>query len=458
MKRTTARSTTKVERMITRIEIDGFKSFDSFAIDLTPFSAIVGPNASGKSNLFDAIQFLSQLADKDIRSAFSGLRGEPDELFRRSKGNQRDRITIAVELLLPSRGVDPFRTEFEVKAQRLRYEVQIVMRRNPSGNLTGIFVDREQCLRIKKSEDKSTFVKELYKNTSYGGNISHFLTTEKNEQGMPVFRIRQDGPNKGGKARILPASEASQTALSTIASAEFPHLYAVKEFLTGISFLEINAHNARRESDRFQTKYMLPDASNLSAVLARIKESTATDDQPEGALVDISNELSSLIPSARRVISVTSDDKKEYSFEVEMADGEKFSSRVISDGTLRLLALITYLYDPERAGLLCFEEPENGVHEGRIGSLVETLRAATQVSPDFNFQIIINTHSPAVMQHLADAEIIAADVVSRIISGEREKTTRMRREPTSQTSMFNEGEHLTRFEIDKLLRTGTDAA
>lgn len=450
-------TTTKVDGMITRIEIDGFKSFDSFAIDLTPFSAIVGPNASGKSNLFDAIQFLSQLADKDVRSAFIGLRGEPEELFRRSKGKQRDKITIAVELLLPAVGIDPFGTEFEVKAQRLRYEVRIAMRKNQAGDLSGIFVDHEQCLRIKKSEDQSAFVRELYKNTSYGGNIRDFLTTEENDQGMPVFRIRQDGPNKSGKPRMLPAREASQTALSTIASAEFPHLYAVKEFLTEINFLEINAHNARRESDRFQTKYMLPDASNLSAVLARIKESTATGDQPDGALIDISHELSSLIPSAKRVISVTSDDKKEYSFEVEMADGDKFSSRVISDGTLRLLALITYLYDPERSGLLCFEEPENGVHEGRIGSLIDTLRAATQDGTDFNFQIIINTHSPAVMKHLMDREIIAADVVSRIIQGEREKTTRMRRELSPQTALFNEDEHLTRFEIEKLLRTGTDA-
>ena len=42
--------------MITRIEIDGFKTFDRFVLDLRPFTAVVGPNASGKSNLFDAIK------------------------------------------------------------------------------------------------------------------------------------------------------------------------------------------------------------------------------------------------------------------------------------------------------------------------------------------------------------------------------------------------------------------
>jgi AAA15 family ATPase/GTPase len=68
--------------MLTRIEIDGFKSFENFSLDLSPFVVILGPNASGKSNLFDAIQFLSNLASKDLREAVSGLRGEVDELFR----------------------------------------------------------------------------------------------------------------------------------------------------------------------------------------------------------------------------------------------------------------------------------------------------------------------------------------------------------------------------------------
>ena len=48
--------------MLTRIEIDGFKTFEGFSMDLAPFLSILGPNASGKSNLFDAIRFLSQLA------------------------------------------------------------------------------------------------------------------------------------------------------------------------------------------------------------------------------------------------------------------------------------------------------------------------------------------------------------------------------------------------------------
>jgi AAA15 family ATPase/GTPase len=67
--------------MLTRIEVSGFKSFESFGLDLRPLTAIVGPNASGKSNLFDALRFLSFLAQFDIRTAMQDLRGKPEELF-----------------------------------------------------------------------------------------------------------------------------------------------------------------------------------------------------------------------------------------------------------------------------------------------------------------------------------------------------------------------------------------
>lgn len=436
--------------MITRLEIDGFKSFEKFSIDFSPFSAVVGPNASGKSNLFDAIQLISQLVEQDVRSALFDLRGEPEELFRKTSEGQSETMSFAVELLLPQSGTDPFGVDYEVKARRLRYEISLQLRAGRDGGLSGIYVSHEQCLRIKKSEDKSEFVQGVNKGINYGGNIGDFLTTEIDENGSPIFKMRQDGGS--GKPRIIPARDASKSAISTIPNAEFPHLWAVKSFLAGVNFLEINAKAARSENDRFERQTMRPDASNLSAVLARIKDETSSDYRADGVLNDISQGLSRLIPSVRRVHSITSADKKEFSFEVQMADGERFSSRVISDGTLRLLALITFLFDPQRSGLLCFEEPENGVHEGRISALVSTLREASEFDLKDCLQIIINTHSPVVMSSLEDSEVIAADVVNLTAGVTSRKSTRMRRGVSSQTDMLNSDRHLTRFEIENLLR------
>ena len=48
--------------MLTRLEINGFKSFHNFAFDFQPFQVFIGPNGVGKTNLFDAIVLLSHLA------------------------------------------------------------------------------------------------------------------------------------------------------------------------------------------------------------------------------------------------------------------------------------------------------------------------------------------------------------------------------------------------------------
>lgn len=86
--------------MLTRIKIDGFKTFEKFSLDLVPLTAVVGPNASGKSNLFDAIRFLSLLSQYDIRTAMQDLRGLPEELFRLTTKGSSKRITFAIKVLL----------------------------------------------------------------------------------------------------------------------------------------------------------------------------------------------------------------------------------------------------------------------------------------------------------------------------------------------------------------------
>src|SRR5690242_9591646 len=96
--------------MITRLEIDGFKTFQNFVLDFEPFQVIVGPNAVGKSNLFDALRLLSRLADHDLRTAFQGteteiasetMRGEAAELFTAlPDGTAQRSMQLSVELLV----------------------------------------------------------------------------------------------------------------------------------------------------------------------------------------------------------------------------------------------------------------------------------------------------------------------------------------------------------------------
>jgi predicted ATPase len=442
--------------MLTRIEIDGFKSFHRFGLDLRPFTAIVGPNASGKSNLFDALRFLSLLAQQDIRTAMQDLRGQPEELFRQTAARVATTMTFAIEVLLDRGGIDAFGSRYDTPVQRLRYELALGLALDPGGGPRGVFVRHEFCRPIARHEDGARFL--AGRKISYNARVAPFISTE----GTEAILVRQDGPQKRGRPMRLSLKEASRTALSTITTSEFPHLYALRDYLANIGFLEINPRAARNANDLFADRVLKADASNLAAVLTRLKSETAEPMRPDGVLNDIASDLASLIPSVSR-LNVSEDvTRRQYAFSLGFTGDLTFSSRVISDGTLRLLALLTVLNDPDRSGTLCFEEPENGVHEGRIPMLVKFLRDAAQVAKDTSapsFQIIINTHSPKVMEALNDTEIVVADIVSDVMPATRtrETRTRMRTGVTSALNLNPETE-LTRAEVGRLLQRTTDAA
>jgi predicted ATPase len=457
--------------MLTRIEIDGFKTFENFVLDLQPFSAVVGPNASGKSNLFDALKFLSLLSLHDIRTAMQDLRGEPEELFRLTPSGPCSEMHFAIEVALDREGRDAFGTDYEVKSQRLRYELSLKMKHDVKGQARGTFVAYEFCAaQARKKDEKSAFLRNA--KLSYSDRRNPFIETEKEDDTATAFIIRQDGPSekggtKRGRGRRLPATEASRTALSTITTAEFPHLYALRDLFASTRFLEINPQAARKPSDRFEERTLRADASNLAAVLAHLRDETRTESRSDGVISDISADLATLIPSVRAVEIADNPAAKEYSFGIVTSDRLQFSSRVISDGTLRLLALLAILDDPERGGILCFEEPENGIHEGRIPTLIGLLRGSVPTSDtigeDKMFQVLVNTHSPAVMAALQEIEIVAADSVSVIdpVSRARQIKTRMRRlrlDPVRDQGDFNWETDLTRQDVTNLLRRPSDQA
>ena len=90
--------------MITKIEIDGFKTFNNFSMEFSPLTVIAGTNASGKSNLFDALHLLSCLASMDLRTAFATkqLRGGLSELFTKiDNEHSRTDMSFAVEMTNP---------------------------------------------------------------------------------------------------------------------------------------------------------------------------------------------------------------------------------------------------------------------------------------------------------------------------------------------------------------------
>lgn len=465
--------------MLTRIEIDGFKSFEDFTLDLGPFSVILGSNASGKSNLFDAIRLLSSLATHDLRHAFRNMRGEVPELFRRHP-EPVETLSLAVEVLLQPKVEDHWGRQAELTHTRLRYKLVIARRRDERGldrlnvvgeEVTPIFAKRDDWAnsRVLSKSFRSSYLRYSRR--------SAFLVTHRELRGEPRFEIRQDG--KAG--RPFPTSAASATVLSTVTTAEFPHLFALREELRSWRFLQLDPTALRRPSPSFGVAEELePDGSNLAYVLARIKAETASPDRPGGDLAEIAAELASIIPGVVDVEVIADQtngatgsrelgSSREYRVDISLRGGIPFSSRVVSDGTLRVLALLTLLHDPLHRGLLLFEEPENGIHPARLKLLVDQLRkrvtdpAGRNVSAaDPLTQIVINSHSPVVLSALVSSkegvtpDVVFADVVSivRPATASAFPTTRMRAVvPKDQGEFFPQDAAISRFEVETYLAT-----
>jgi AAA15 family ATPase/GTPase len=101
--------------MITRIFINGFKSFQNYEMTFTPLTIVTGANASGKSNLFDALQLLSRLAEADLKTAFSEQRGNPGGLFTQYDENwYASEMDFTVEMLVNRKVRDNWGGEAEL--------------------------------------------------------------------------------------------------------------------------------------------------------------------------------------------------------------------------------------------------------------------------------------------------------------------------------------------------------
>jgi len=459
--------------MLTRLEVDGFKTFEAMAIDLLPFTAIVGNNAAGKSNLFDVILLLSSLATRDVAEAVKEMRGEPLELFRQTFGGRSKRITLAAEVLVDPSVRDPWGSEVTLSHTRMRYEV-ILERREIRPGIERILVAHEAVFPVLKKDDlwaRAVCPSKPFRQSYLKyARQKPWLTTESKPEGQ-IFDIHQDG--KQGRNR--PASAAEATVLYSITNAEFPHLFALREEMRHWRLLHLDPALLRRPAPATAADVLSADGSNLAAVLAQLKLETSSDTRPSGVLSDIAAELNNLIPGVTHLDADLHDASREYRIELTMRDGVPFSSRVISDGTLRVLALLTLLHDPRHRGLICFEEPENGVHPGRVKELVRRLRHMVTIPESFAAgsdalplsQLLLNSHSPVVLSalvdkdlHSVDGSVLFADTSSVVdpSKGERRRRTRLR-PIRSKPQMVLEGiedgasEMVSDFEVRRVLDT-----
>lgn len=389
--------------MITYIKINGFKSFHNFEMEFSPLTIIAGANAAGKSNLFDALKLLSNLAEtNNIKRAFTEQRGEFIELFTQYEEDQyAHEMEFHVEMLVNKKISDAWGNNSIVKYTRLRYEIKISRFINDSG-LEDIEVVYEHLVNLKHQEDKwiNSFVPKEYieiwrpKVVSGRRGIPYINTTVEN--GIPTVEVPQDGTT--GNKRRFPLKNATKTVLSSFDSIDFPHVLAAKEEMKSWRFLQLNPEDLRKPTDKSNGDNKITESGkNLAAALNRI---TLRNNY---FINEISRKLQNFIPNFVEIKVVEDKENKQFVIKLIDKDHKEFSSRVLSEGTLRILTLCILEYDDLFAGLLCFEEPENGIHPFRIKSMALLLKDLSTDFTDEEFplrQVIVNTHSPILVSNI----------------------------------------------------------
>ena len=439
--------------MITKIQINGFKTFHNFEMEFLPLTVVAGMNASGKSNLFDALKLLSRLADVDLKTAFSEQRGDPSELFTNYGEDENgdlisaDEMTFLVEMLVDKTIKDNWGGEVTLKYTRLRYELTIGSAQDDRG-IDRLYVRNEKLENLKHDEDEwvGRFIPRKFREhwrpkVPTGKRGKPYIKTEE-KNGALTITLPQDG-KAGGKE--TPANAVSQTVLSGINSVDFPHVFAAKEEIRNWKFLQLNPLSLREPTrqDLGIRDTITQSGENLAAALYRIKMDDAS------LLKLISRRLNSLLPQITSVEVYDDKANKQFIIKVRNDDGREFTSRVLSEGTLRLLALCILQYDENHKGLICFEEPENGIHPFRIRAMAELLNDLSIDFTDIEMplrQVIINTHSPVLVGQMFELEegvlkVWFSELVTQITTIKKHKLKMYVTNMLSVISPFKENSH-----------------
>jgi predicted ATPase len=363
--------------MLSRFQIENFKSFRSAELYLEPLTVLIGANASGKTNLLEALQLLSWMASgRQLSQILSAVRDEELNL----RGN------------LPQ-------LTYEGSDEPIEFDCSFTGPPEPTRLSLAIAVDERRGARVDfeqldvESTDVPLYVAEgsegsynlaiRYNNFARGGKKPRI---EGNAL-QPVFTQLLSGTPFGAKhkksQRVIPRAAA-----------------AVATALQRVLLLDPAPRRMRGYSHKLDLN-LRSDGANVSAVLHEL----CTGDQAEQVL-----EFVRALPEQDIVnIDFIETERGEVMVVLEESFGERRVSReaaLLSDGTLRALAVAAALLSVEPGSTVIIEEVDNGIHPPRVGRILELMRREAERR---GLRVLITTHNPALLDAIPDDDL--AEVV-----------------------------------------------
>lgn len=365
--------------MITRIEIDGYKSFDGFALDLPPFAVLVGANASGKSNLLEAVDLLGHLIREPTGQTMvdHARRGGPKELFRSGpEGDPAEVMRIAAHILVDGpRRADGSLGYGNAGICHLRVEARVT------------YADPPEPLRVD--------TEVLNVHDHWAGRV------ERPGLGVPGMNNDESGQLHCTEVPVQDAAYGSELAAAT----------------RNWRIIEPSPKAMRVVSSTYDTAPLAEDGKNLGAVLGRLSR------HPE-SWYDFKADAVALLPDLADITVEANAEWGQWDVWLQHKHEHRMTPGTASAGTLRVLALLAAAHDPAHEGVLMFEEPENGLHPSRVPQLLSRLRGRTSdlstLTSGNGRQTLVTSHSPvavaAALEETPDS-VVFLDAVTRFGDG-----------------------------------------
>ncbi|MEH1811106.1 MAG: AAA family ATPase [Nostoc sp.] len=373
--------------MLKQLILKNWKSFRYAELPLDPLTVLIGTNASGKSNVVEALEFLQRIArGENIEAALAG-----------------DKTLTSIRGGLEWAALKP-ETQFTLNAlvqgenDKADYLYVIQTQIVSEVKLIEEYIERQNLNedRVINYVEKFT-VKKIDLNTRSGmkepGNYFDFMDIVSNHI---YLSIAEDGSivfEKELKERYFPLKiQAINCVVSTL-----------KEILI-LNPIPSRMREYSRLSDTLES-----DASNIAGVLAALSEehkaevestlSNYIKDFPEGDIQKL---------WAEKVGRFGTDAMLYCQEEWKPGHVTEIDARTMSDGTLRFLAILTALLTRPEGSQLVIEEIDNGLHPSRAELLVKILR---EIGSKRKIDILITTHNPALLDALGP-EIVPFVVVA----------------------------------------------
>jgi predicted ATPase len=339
---------------IEALRIKNFKAFkDVEMLDIPNFCVIVGANGTGKSTLFNVFGFL------------------------------KEALTTNVTTALIKQGGNRSFQEVRTRNSDESIEIEIKFRDKPKAPLVTYF------LKINEKDGKAIVEKEVlkYRRGRSSGQPWHFLDFS-NGRGNAVMNELdsiKDKDIKNLKRETQSLKSSDILAVKGLAQFErFPAVVALGNLIENWHVSDFHISKARPEQDAGYAEHLSREGENLSLVIQNLYQfHRSTFDA-------IIQKIKHRVPGITNVEAKTTEEGRVLLKFQDGAFEDPFLARYVSDGTIKMLAYLTLLYDPNPHPLLCVEEPENQLYPRLLAELAEEFRAYAERGG----QVFVSTHSP----------------------------------------------------------------